>query len=334
VLLKRALGTWYWTLATILGCITLLAACSDPSPSVDSGSLIELDFDRDEPKPFVEFYLGPYAVLDSTPTGQTEIYDSGLVVEDEGTFYLDLARLVAMFPAAVSLQAPAEDGVLDWDELKPFLNEHYYNVVDAPSSLADFMSGFHADTTWMEIEVNGVMSRALRHVLIQEPAVRAALEKYRENEHQLLYPVGTQIVADHTIDTRIKETTAMRKRADGLWDFFVFDSAGNLTDSTSTPPKSLKVPTQCAGCHLGTRLYEPEKSFPGAAPPGPEGERAIHVEESLKNPTVVRLLDEHRKRSDGILGLYGTIYLSKLVEARAHGDLSVDDAALLDAFGL
>ena len=308
--------------------LCLIAACTTHSPSSDTSSFVQLDFDRDEPQPFVEFYLSPYAPND------TGLYESGLVAEDDGTFYLDLEKLVETFPAAASLESPAEDGVLDWEELKPFLNAHYYERVDAPASLGEFMSGFDADTTWMEIEVYGVMTTALRHVFIEEPAVRSALENYRENEHQLLYPVGTQIVADHTIGTVIQETTAMRKRADGYWDFFVFDAAGNLTDQTSTPPKTLQVPTQCAGCHLGSRLYEPEKSFPGAAPPGPDGERAILVDESLERPQVVRLLDEHRKRSDGILGLYGTIYLSKLLQARAEGELNLDDAALLDTFGL
>ena len=186
----------------------------------------------------------------------------------------------------------------------------------------------------MEVEVNGVMSNATRHVLIPESAVRRGLEEFAANGEQLLYPVGTRILADHVLNDNVAETTAMRKRADGYWDFFVFDSNGELAAETATPPKSLTVPTQCAGCHLGSRLYDPEKSFPGKAHAGPNGPRKIHVGDRQKNSEAVRFLDEHRKRSDGILGLYGTIYLANLLADRGDETINAEDAALLDKLGL
>jgi hypothetical protein len=92
------------------------------------------------------------------------------------------------------------------------------------------------------------------------------------------------------------------------------------------------VPTKCVGCHFGTRLFEPEKSFPVAARPGPDGPRGITVQNALPTPSMVGQLDEHRKRSDQILGLYGTLLLNRLTIMGASSELSEDQAAVLALF--
>ncbi len=315
--------------SSLLLLLLISAAGCDKTENESHVTAVRLDLDRRNERPFVEFYFGPYAKPGST------ILDSGLILEKNGSFFLDLAVLASAHPWASELDAPASDNILTWEELSPFLRKHYYEVVNPPSSLSDFLRHESAtDVSWMELEVSGVMTAATRHILIPESAVRRGLEEYAANSQQMLYPIGTPILADHVLGDSVGETTAMRKRADGYWDFFVFDSSGQLADATTTPPKNLAVPTQCVGCHLGSKLYEPEKSFPGASRPGPDGPRTVHVSDKQEYSMVVRFLDEHRKRSDGILGLYGTVYLANLLADRADGAIKTEDAALLDKLGL
>jgi hypothetical protein len=315
--------------AVIVSSLLLIATGCDKSSVGSKQAGTRLDLDRDNPRPFIEFYFGPY-----TARGRSTV-ESGLISERTEGFFLDLDIMQAEHAWVSELREPASDGTLTWDELSPFLSQHYYEVIDAPSSLADLLSrtgGNNLD--WMEVEVNGVMTNATRHVILPESAVRDGLENFHPNGERLLYPIGTTIVADHVLADTVAETTAMRKRLDGYWDYFVFDDAGHLASATATLPKNLTAPTQCAGCHLGKRLYEPEKSFPGSALPGPEGPRAVHVGDQHRNPAAVTFLNEHRKRSDGILGLYGTIYLAELLASREAGTISQDDAALLDKLGI
>ena len=94
------------------------------------------------------------------------------------------------------------------------------------------------------------------------------------------------------------------------------------------------MPTQCAGCHFGSKLFEPEKSDPAAASDGPFGPRAVHVPEPWRSADATALFQEHARRDDGTLGLYGTLYASRLLAERDAGTINEEDAALLDRLGL
>jgi len=257
-------------------------------------------------------------------------------VEDDGSFYIDFEALKSSDRSAASLINAASDGVLTWEELSPFFQKTYYARRNAPVSLALLKSesDFPAGDSLFVLSVTGVMTTTTRNVAIARSSIRNALMSYRASGDRLLYPKGTVIIASHSLDDTDLEFTAMRKREDDFWDYFVYDADGLLTDSTQTDPKHLNAPTQCVGCHLGTRLFEPERSFPAAARPGPDGPRGVHVDPVLRIGSAVRYLDEHRKRSDGILGLYGTIFVSELLVSRREGTLSDVDAALLDTLGL
>ena len=88
------------------------------------------------------------------------------------------------------------------------------------------------------------------------------------------------------------------------------------------------------GCHFGDKLFEPEKSFPMRAEPGPHGPRQVYVEEDLRDEEIVRRFDEHRRRSDTVLGLYTTLFVSSLRAERRAGTLDESDAVLLDSLDL
>ena len=66
---------------------------SGPSP-VDGA--VKLDFDRKDPKPFVEFYFALF-----TPDGGNPL-ESGLVIESDGDFYLDPSKLAPEHAAQFS----------------------------------------------------------------------------------------------------------------------------------------------------------------------------------------------------------------------------------------
>jgi hypothetical protein len=148
------------------------------------------------------------------------------------------------------------------------------------------------------------------------------------------YPAGTWVVGEHAIDGDVVETTVKHRRSDGYWDFAVYGPDGALAPATQTEPRSLRVPTQCTGCHLGQRLFEPEKSFPAEASDGPFGPRAIYVPDPWRSAEATALFDEHRRRDDGVLGLYATLYAGRLLAAREAGTLDDDGRRLLDALGL
>ncbi|HUF09848.1 MAG TPA: hypothetical protein VMO47_11035, partial [Rhodothermales bacterium] len=137
-------------------------------------------------------------------------------------------------------------------------------------------------------------------------------------------------IAAHEVAGETVETTVMTKRPDGFWDFAVYGQDGGIAATTSTPPKELKSPTQCVGCHFGSKQFEPERSFPAHASPGPHGPRQIYVDDELRDLETVKYFDEHRKRSDTVLGLYGTLFVARLRAEGEPGRLSAEDVQLLE----
>lgn len=306
--------------------LTSSIGCSNRPTESTKG--LRLDLDRKNPGPFVAYYFGGLA-----SRGGSDPFRAGIVSESDGDFFVDTTALYARFRPSQKLRDLNHDGTLDWDELSPFLEATYYRRRGVPADL-DSLNLPSDPAYWFELTVDGVMTTATRRIHVPVHAIRNALSQYRTTGNRIVYPEGTTIFADHVLNDRVVETTVMRKRGDGYWDFGVYDSTGARIAATTTPPKHLRVPTQCAGCHLGSRLYEPEKSFPGAARPGPEGPRAVHWDRPLPSPDLVGHFDEHRKRSDGILGLYGTLYVSELLSERARGTISEDDDKILESLGL
>ena len=310
----------------------LLFGCGGPDASDLPDSFVRLDLDQSEPRRFLQYYFGGYV----TPR-PADPFEAGLVRERGGYFYLDRDALAQHRPALSGrLRDANRNGRIEWEEMEAFIDRSYNEARAIPSSLAAFAdsAGFAPDSTWMEVVVHGVMTTAERRIYVREEAVRAALRRAAETDGRIVYPDGTVIVGRHYLNDALAETTAMRKRPDGFWDFFAYDREGMLAPETSTPPRPLKSPVQCVGCHFGNKTFEPEKSFPAPAPPGPHGPRAAYVPDALRDAEVTRRLDEHRRRADTVLGLYGTLFASKLKARRQAGALDPADAALLDALGL
>lgn len=314
----------------VLSLVGGLTGCSSRSDAPPLAAWVRIDLEKSNQKRLLRYYFGGYV-----PTEGADPFEAGLVRQEGSTFYLDPTRL----PEALSARLVDADGneVLGWKEVEAFLQATWYQARAVPPTLADLHARApyqQPGAPWLKVEVDGAMTFARRRLWVAESALRDALRDYWRNGERLLYPVGTTIVGEHHHDGQHIETTAMRKRADGFWDFFVYDQAGHLVDTMAARPKALRVPTQCVGCHFGTRSFEPERSFPAPPPtPGPDGPRALHVGAELRSEAVTTFFNEHRKRSDTILGLYNTLFVARLLEARRQGTLPASDAALLDSLG-
>ncbi len=311
-----------------------MQACTNAGGQVDlPASFIPIEIDKSEPKRLLNYYFGGYV----TPRA-SDPFDAGLLADTLGRLFVNMDSLSAHFPDAASALGDRDgNNRIDWDELEAFINRTYYEARGLPPAVDALLldAGYSPeDPEWMSVEIDGVMSIARRRLVIHETAIRHALEGYWENEERLIYPSATTIIGRHYLNDRLAETTVMRKRDDGFWDFAVYDASGSLVPTTLTPPKELKSPVQCVGCHLGSKLFEPEKSFPAKSEPGPHGPRQIYVEDGLRDGDVVKLFDEHRKRSDTVLGLYTTLFVAQLRQQHRAGRLTAEDAALLENLGL
>ena len=282
---------------------------------------LRVDLGKSDPERLMRFYMG---AVDGA--GGDSILVSGqgrLAVRHEA-----LAEYVGFDPDQNS------DNVLDWEELTALVEETYNADGRIPETLDALREQFaYDDTSAFVVEVIGTMSVATRRIYVPRNAIVEALQNFDSTRRAVIYAEGTTIVGEHLLDGRIVEVTAMTKRADGYWDFFVYGAEGRLADSTSTDPRPLHAPIQCAGCHFGNRTFEPEKSFPAVAPDGPDGPRVFLSNTPGVTTELVSYFDEHRRRSDTVLGIYATLYVGRLIDRARRGTISDEERALLDQVG-
>ena len=292
-------------------------------------SRIEVILDKADPERLLRFYFGSYV-----SDGGADPFEAGLLSREGDRFYAHPSVLEATrVGLGQDLARRARGGRLVWDSLSVFLNATYYAARRLPPTLEAFRAS-RPYSTWLSFNVDGPMTRARRRIYVEEEALREALALYVERGERLVYPSGAAIVGEHLVDGEHIETTAMLRRTDGFWDFLTYGSDGRLAPRTRALPRALDTPTQCVGCHFGSKKFEPERSFPQPAAPGPDGPRAYYVEEAANADEVARFFKEHARRSDTVLGIYATIFVSRLRAARGKGRLSEQDEQLLGYLGL
>lgn len=306
-----------------------LGACGGDGPvDVQTAERVPLRLEKSDPETLIRSVLGGYARPDGA-----DPWAAGLVDGEGG----DLVLLPqALAPELRAGLADADgDGAIGPDEWSEWVEATYYQARALPATVEALRqsSGFSDGPGWFVVEVDGVMTAARRRLYVREDALRSALEAFAA-DGAMAYPAGTWIVGEHVMDGAVVETTVKRRRADGFWDFAVYGPDGALAPATQTEPRALRTPTQCTGCHLGQKLYEPEKSWPGEATDGPFGPRAYHVPDAWRNAEAAALFQEHARRDDGVLGLYGTLYASRLLADREAGSIAPEEAALLERLGL
>ncbi|MDX1438756.1 MAG: hypothetical protein R3284_02530 [Rubricoccaceae bacterium] len=315
----------------VLGAFLLsaLVGCGNEALDVSSTDYAPVDLDKSNEERLLRYYLSGYVSREGG-----DPVESGLFLVDGG-FALNPRLLDVQHRR--QLEDTDQNGEIGWDEFVAFIEGSYADARGLPLELEFFRreADWRSDTNdWFSVDIDGVMTEARRRVYVPVSAIRSALEGFDAAENELIYPPGTIIVGEHRDGDTVLETTIKRKRPDGFWDFAVYDADGRLASATSTGPRSLNAPIQCVGCHLGRRTFDPEKSFPAEAPDGPHGARAIHVADDLRNAEATTLFDEHARRSDGVLGLYCTLYTAGLLSEREAGTISDDDRVLLQHLGL
>ena len=315
-----------------VGLAMLAWGCAGGPVDVQTAESVPLSIDKADPERILRSLLGGYV-------DGADPFEAGLVSGSGDNLELHPQRLDASLRAA--LADTNGDGTLDWDELVPFFAATYAEGHGVPPTLDAFYAATGtqppaspADSLWFSVDVDGVMTSVLRRVSVPTAALRSAMEAFADGG-ELVYPTGTPLIGVHLGDDgETLETTVKRRRADGFWDFAVYDAEGQIAEATSTPPLPLKAPTQCTGCHLGQKLYDPEKSFPADASDGPNGPRAYYVPDAWRSPDATALFQEHARRDDGVLGLYATLYAGQLLARRVDGTISAEENALLERLGL
>lgn len=322
-----------FTFISVLALSVLVAACNPGEKRVTEGNdgRIPIRLDRSSEDMLVRYYFGAYLTPAANPVA------AGLVQQVGGVWYLNRPSGVqGALPVLDSLFTAHRESEISWEILEGFLIDTWYDAREFPRSveeLSDVTGEFRQDSLWFRLDVTGSMSPFERHIHVPVSAVMEALESGAES-NQMLYPVGTWFIADHIENGRVVETTAMVKRADSLWDYVAYNAAGALTSEIRKHDGTMIVPTQCLGCHTGNRGFEPERSFPAEATPGPGGPRRVHVGDLFRDPVVTAALAEHMKRADTILGLYATVFLSGIRSRAIQGEASPEQRALLDRYGL
>lgn len=301
----------------IVALFLLMAACS-------SAEQLEVTVEGESEQRLLRFYFGSYTSEDP--------FEAGLLNERGGRFYIDLAVLREYGPElAQELKTKASGGVVSPDSLRTAVQMTYYHARNLPEKLSEFNDQWVTDNV-VTFEVHGPVTNYLRRITLSESALQSAIWNYYENGEKIRYAVGTAIKAEHLRGTRIVETTAMVRRSDGFWDFLTYDSTGDLTSHTLPNDRALVTPTQCTGCHLGKKGFEPEQSWPVEPAKAPGDIRKWYT--GPRDIEVAEFFSEHFRRSDTLLGLYATAYVSNLRAQRRTGTLDSSAIALLNHLGL
>lgn len=307
----------------------LIGGCGRSGPiDVATAEYVPVDLDKSNEERLLRYYLGGYVSVEGA-----DPLESGLLFVDDG-LAINPQILDAAFRDA--LEDTDGNGTIGWDEFVSFVEFTYSDARLFPDSLEELRSVVQwsdDESAWFTVEVDGVVTEARRKIYVPLVVLRAALVGYADEGEQIVYAPGTVIVAEHLDGERVLETTVKRRRSDGFWDFAIYDANGQRASHTSTGPRELRAPIQCVGCHLGRRTFDPEKSFPAEALDGPYGPRALYVSDNLRNATVTAHFNEHAKRSDGVLGLYATLYTAELIADRDKGAISEEDRTLLEELG-
>ncbi len=313
--------------------LSLSVGCAQKAEGPESGGGILIRLDKGDEDRLLAFYLGGYL---GERARNPEI--SGLIQKREKNWYLldptrisdadtTLNRLVA---------AGSSDRVIDWDEFEAFVSETYYRARSAPPTIERMkqrVGDWHLTDEWSAYEVEGTMSPYRRKIWLRTANLMTAIRGMNSFSDPILYEEGTVFVGEHVANGAVVETTFMLKRADGFWDYFAYDEAGDLSTEVQKEPENMQVPVKCIGCHYGDRQFEPERSFPAQPRPGPNGPRVIFTEEANKSAQIAADLQEHARRSDTILGLYATLYLSGVSTRIRQGEATADEIDMMQRLG-
>lgn len=323
---------WY-CLAVVSVALVGCGGNASQTSSVDSeDGLVPIEMESSDADRLLKFYFGGFV----GPEGGDPI-EAGILEKREKTWFLrnEEAWTGALSATARSylkdlLTEAAETGSVSESMLESFVGESYYSVRPFPGSLDSLIvvEGSWAEPEWFRVSLKGSMVPLDRITWVRRTHIESALDRMDSLSDEVIYDTGTLFVGEHENGDSIVETTFMRKRADGFWDFWAYGASGELVDRVRKEPRDMLIPTRCTGCHYGDRQFEPERSYPGEARPGPRGARAFYIPSTWRSAELASALQEHARRSDTILGLYATLYLAEAASSDSGA------SAYLEKFGI
>ncbi|GEM_PF-1472362 len=282
--------------------ITLISGCSKPPDT------IRLPLEGAQGKKIASFYIG------MIPGVQPD----HVLMQNEKRLHLRRSMVHNAAPELGELldrlRRDSDSLTKDsWNEFASVIDKRWNSLPDSLNALIESEASKKAEISPFVLSVYGAMTTYRRDIHIPRKALEDALLYYWNRGEKITYPVGTAIIAYHKDERgKIVEVTAKKKREDGFWDFGVYGQDGQRRSRTASPPTPYAAPTQCVGCHLGTMPYEPEASFLLRGD-DPGGREYLVLDRRLRNEKLIDLLNEHERRSDHILGVYGTVYLAEIL---------------------
>ena len=282
------------------------------------------------------------------PPGAPDVLSGRVVVQDGRATWIDLGRLETAQAAllrGIAEQTPPDDEV-GLDEIEAVLAARYAGLSAPYPTLEDLRRAhpYRDNPEWLVVPVDSATFQRRRILHIAKDRIADALMAYGANGDRVLFPEGTVIVAESLDRTgAFVEAEVLRKRADGFWNFAVYDQAGRLADRTvafdeegrpSARP-GFRVPGDCAMCHRLDRLdasgdatapvRAPVRGFfhllPGEVPQVPLGP------EYHDHMAFTELTEATHRAKDGVFGPYGSLLLSELAGRKRLGRLTPGDRA-------
>lgn len=280
--------------------------------------------------------------------GRPDVLAAGLVGQEGRETWIELSRVsaeeAALLRAIAARRAPAD--VLALDELEDELAARY-GALTAPYPTLAALRRAHPypdNPEWLVVPVDSATFQRRRILHVAKDRIADALVAYGANGDRVLFPEGTVIVAE-SLDRAgaFVEAEVLRKRADGFWNFAVYDRAGNLAPRTvafdeegrpSARP-GFRVPSDCAMCHRLDRLdasgdatapvRSPVRAFfhllPAQVPQIPLGP------EYHDHMAFTELTEATHRAKDGVFGPYGSLLLSELAGRKRLSRLTAGDRA-------
>jgi len=322
-----------YVLILVFGVAIALSACSN-QPKADSGHHgVQFQLEKSDEERLLSYYLSGY--LNGVVSEPSQ---AGLIQKRQNIWYLQDPEGVSGADSMLQTlySTGMEEGEISWDAFESFISQTYYESRTAPETVDDLRSvlgDWSQEGDWFHVELNGSMTQYRRRISVERRKLVSAVRSLNTASDPILYEPGTAFIGEHLLEGEIVETTAMVKQNGGHWDYYAYNGQGILTDEIFKDPDDMKVPTECTGCHFGDRLFEPERSFPARPRPGPNGERSLHVGENARDSEVVAALQEHARRSDLVLGLYATLYLSEIRQKLIAGSASEEEIETLQRLG-
>ena len=287
-------------------------------------------------------------LLGATPKSPNVM--KGEIIRRRGKFlWLDLTKVpqekAALFKQIAARSRPADE--MSLDEIQAYLQDHYYELTKPyPNLEALFRDHPYRDNPdWLTIPVDSATFSRRRVLRINKDRIADALITYFNFQDRLIFPEGTVIVAESQEKSgKFLDAEVLRKRADGFWNFAVYDAQGRLVkkaiafneDGEPAPEKpGFVVPDSCALCHRLDRLdLSGDPESPALSPVRgyfhrlPARVPQIHLgPEYYDHMAFTELTEANGKAKDGVFGVYGSLLLSELAGRKHLGKLTPHDIA-------